>query len=462
MRKRHVAWGVAPVVALAWQVDRHWVAKPWSRLDFQIYYDAVHSMHATRLYDFKEEGVLLGFTYPPAAAVVLRPLTVVGATTAEQAWLVASALLSAAFVALVVWGVHRGGRAIDEGTAASYATASVAATAMLASMPVSLTLRLGQINALIAALVALDAVLLTRRSRLGGVASGVAAAIKVTPVLMIPALLLMRRRADAARAASAAVVVTGVAAVLAPHDSWAYFTDALYDTRRVGTGGGFNNSLRRLVESLHETDASWAVAVACGLVVLIAGFGIRRAALRGDYTEAVTITMLCSYLVSPITWGHHLYFCGPAIYLLWRRGHPVWRVLSLAGGVALLDPFEGGEGLTYSMWRLAFMVTALVVLSATEPRSVRGQRCHTAVGGVTFRLMVGAAERGARPQRVLGDEPREREGDHAERDREEEHVVQRVGEALDHAVAQERFELSDLRRAVAEVVGAEPAAGGEP
>ena len=40
----------------------------------------------------------------------------------------------------------------------------------------------------------------------------------------------------------------------------------------------------------------------------------------------------------------------------------------------MLDPFEGGEGPTYSLWRLAFMVAATVVLAATEPRAARVPR----------------------------------------------------------------------------------------
>ena len=338
--------------------------------------------------------------------------------------------------------------------------ASIATTLVIVSMPVSLTLRLGQINALIAFLVAFDAVLLTRRSRFGGIASGLAAAIKVTPALMIPALLVMNRRADAARAALTAVVVTGLAALVAPGDSWAYFTGALFDTRRVGHGGDFNGSLRRLIGSLHETDAPWVVAGVGVLVLLIAGLGVRRAALRNDMTEAVTITMLCTYVLSPITWGHHVFFCGPAVYLLWTRRDPFSAALALAGALVLLDPFEGGEGHVYSMWRLVFMVAAVVRADgddstprprtrrgarrrAGDDRSVRRQRRHAAVGGVAFGLIVGSADRQL-AQRVLGDEPREREGDEAERHREEEHVVQRVGEALDHVVAQDRLELADL------------------
>ena len=112
MRKRLVAWGAVPAFALAWQIERHWAEQPRSRLDFHIYYDAVSSMHAHRLYEFREGVFPLGFTYPPVAAMLLRPLTALSKAAAEQTWLVLSALLCGAFAALVVWGVHRGSAAI--------------------------------------------------------------------------------------------------------------------------------------------------------------------------------------------------------------------------------------------------------------------------------------------------------------------------------------------------------------
>ncbi|HVK88755.1 MAG TPA: glycosyltransferase 87 family protein, partial [Kofleriaceae bacterium] len=198
------------------------------------------------------------------------------------------------------------------------------------------------------------------------------------------------------------VVVTGLAALVAPGDSWAYFTGALFDTRRVGHGGDFNGSLRRLIGSLHETDAPWVVAGVGVLVLLIAGLGVRRAALRNDMTEAVTITMLCTYALSPITWGHHVFFCGPAVYLLWARRDPFSRALALAGALVLLDPFEGGEGHVYSMWRLVFMVAAVVVLTATTPRRVHAPvAVPVAVPDVAPATIVQCAGNGAMPPSVV-------------------------------------------------------------
>jgi alpha-1,2-mannosyltransferase len=346
-----------PAVAGVWQVQRHWQATPRARLDFHIYYDAVQAMHRSSIYDFKDRIFPLGFTYPPFAAVALRPLVAMHESLAEHAWLVVSAALTVVF-AMVTARLAALSTPIER---------AVAATVVVLAMPTSLTLRLGQINALIACLVVADAWAMQRRSRFGGVATGVAAAIKVTPAVLVPALVAAGRRREAACATGTAVLATATAALVRPGDTWRYFTDVVFDTGRVGRGGRFNDSLRRLADSA-VADRMLLYALVLGLVLTVTVVGIRAAARRDDLFEVVTITMVCSYLVSPITWGHHLFFVGPAAALLWRRGTVATRALALVGAILLLDPFEGGQGAPWAAWRIVFMTVALVALAATSGR----------------------------------------------------------------------------------------------
>ena len=58
-------------------------------------------MHGMSIYDFKEHIYPLGFTYPPFAALLLRPLAALQEPMAEHTWLVMSALLTLAFGALL-------------------------------------------------------------------------------------------------------------------------------------------------------------------------------------------------------------------------------------------------------------------------------------------------------------------------------------------------------------------------
>jgi alpha-1,2-mannosyltransferase len=351
---RRRSWIAAPALAAIWQVRREWDATPRARLDFHIYYDAVQAMHRSSIYDFKDRIFPLGFTYPPFAAVLLRPLVAMHESLAEHTWLVLSAALTVAFALVsvrmtaVVTGVER----------------AVASSVVVLAMPTTLTLRLGQINALIACLLAVDAWLMQRRNRVGGAATGIATAIKVTPAALLVALVVARRAREAARAVAVAATATVLAAVVRPDDTWRYFTDVVFDTGRVGRGGRFNDSLRRLVDS-GVADRTLLYVLALTLVLAATVVGVRAAARRDDVFGVVTITMVCSYLISPITWGHHLYFVAPAAILLWRRGTLPTRALALAGAVLVLDPFEGGQGATWAAWRIAFMAVALVVLAAT-------------------------------------------------------------------------------------------------
>jgi alpha-1,2-mannosyltransferase len=363
---------VAPAVAGVWQAHRHWNATPRARLDFHIYYDAVQAMHRTNIYDFKDRIFPLGFTYPPFAAVALRPLVAMHESLAEHLWLVLSAALTVVF-ALATARLAALRTPIER---------AVVATVVVLAMPTTLTLRLGQINALIACLVLLDAALVQRRSRVGGVATGIAAAIKVTPAVLVPALLVAGRGREATRAVATAALATAAAALVRPHDTWRYFTDVVFDTGRVGRGGRFNDSLRRLADSALA-DRTVIYALALALVLAATLVGIRAAAKRDDVFELVTITMVCSYLVSPITWGHHLYFVVPAVALLWRRGTVPTRLLALAGAVLSLDPFEGGQGASWAAWRIAFMTAAIVVLATTSARRAAESRRATPVPAIS-------------------------------------------------------------------------------
>ena len=101
-------------------------------------------------------------------------------------------------------------------------------------------------------------------------ATGIAAAIKLTPALVIVALVAMGRRKDAARAALTVLVASAFAALVRPRDTWQYFTNVVYDTRRVGRGGQFNDSLRRVVSA--DIADSWRVYVALAVVVALSTF----------------------------------------------------------------------------------------------------------------------------------------------------------------------------------------------
>ncbi|MCZ9339656.1 glycosyltransferase 87 family protein, partial [Streptomyces sp. TRM76130] len=128
------------------------------------------------------------------------------------------------------------------------------------------------------------------------------------------------------RAAGVATAVaagaTALAARVAPDASRFYWTEAMWDTTRVGRLGYVSNqSLQGVLARLGEPDrAVWAAAVL--LVLGVWAWRTRRALAAADWTAAFALTGLAACLVSPVTWVHHLVWLLPSFAVLLRTGHP--------------------------------------------------------------------------------------------------------------------------------------------
>lgn len=283
--------------------------------DLRVYYGAVNGWihHGGRLYDYRVPGTTYGFTYPPFAAVSMLPMSLVGLHTAIAGALV----LNLAALALVL-------HLLTEGAWRRHGWFGCALGLCLLALyePLRDTFSFGQVNLLLLALVLTDARLLaTGRERLAGVGIGLAAAVKLTPAVFIGLLLLARRWRAAAVASAVTAAATGLAAWVDPAASRFYWTEALWDTDRVGRLAYVSNqSLQGILARLGVMDrAVWAGAV---LVVLgIWAWRTRRAVAAADWPTAFALTGATACLVSPITWVHHLVWLLPAFAVLVRTGH---------------------------------------------------------------------------------------------------------------------------------------------
>ncbi|MGC0335828.1 glycosyltransferase 87 family protein [Streptomyces sp. SLBN-8D4] len=284
--------------------------------DLRVYHGAVDTWvhHGGRLYDYRVPGTTYGFTYPPFAAVAMLPMALLDLRAAIAVGL----LLNLAALAVVVrlltgpsWRRH------------GWYGCALGVCALALFEPLRDTFSFGQVNLLLLALVLVDAWLLaTGRERWAGMGIGLAAAVKLTPALFIGLLLLARRGRAAAVATVVALTATGFAALVAPDASRFYWTDAMWDTTRVGRLDYVSNqSLQGILARLGETDrVVWAVAVLLTLGVW--AVRARRAVAAGDWAAAFALTGLTACLVSPITWVHHLVWLLPSFAVLVRTGHP--------------------------------------------------------------------------------------------------------------------------------------------
>jgi alpha-1,2-mannosyltransferase len=354
-----------------------WTSEGTSRIDFYVYAEAISASGSMSLYDFQYRILGLPFLYPPFAAIVLWPLSAMTNSTGESLWWCVTAACSVWFLAVVGWSIAP--VAARRWPRSPFADPEVAVLSCVAAgvwtMPVLLNGRLGQVNALVAALIVTDLVLLRRRSALAGVGTGLAAAIKVTPALLIPYLFLAGRRRASAVAATSFVVATGIAAVVYPSDTWRFFRSELWSTRRApDVDTFFNNTIRRVAAGLPNDRLELLVWALVSLLVLVVAFRRAvRADRAGNVLAAFTLVMLASYLVSPLTWGHHLFFLIPAVLWWLVTADAWWRwALGAVAVVALVDPMGLGETPSMSLVRIAVMAVMVFALPTelAEPQSV--------------------------------------------------------------------------------------------
>ncbi len=279
---------------------------------------------ASPLYDWTgPNGVQ--FTYPPFAAAVFAVASVLPWTVLR--W--AMTLASLAALGLSAWLTFGALGYRDRPKVRLGATFGVSALALLTE-PVQQTLSLGQVNLLLMLLVVADLLTGTapvpgaRTRWWHGIGIGIAAGIKLTPLIFIPYLLLVRkfRQAATATAVFAATVALGYA--ILPRDSGRYWADRLFlnANRIVFLGTRGNQSLRgvatRLAGSVTSGAAPWIAAAA--LVVII---GLITAAVlyrAGHPVPAMLACALTGLLVSPLTWDHHWVWVALGIALLAHLG----------------------------------------------------------------------------------------------------------------------------------------------
>jgi alpha-1,2-mannosyltransferase len=240
-----------------------WFLAPWRpHLDLDVYrLGARMWLSGGDLYGLLPPTIIgnhLPFTYPPVAAVLFTPFTLVPLPVAGVV------LTALSVVALVV--VPR----------LTPARVAVVLPVALLLEPVRETLGFGQVNLLLMALVALDC--LHRRPRWPrGVLVGLAAAIKLTPAAFVLFFLLRGGRRAAVTALGSFVAVTAIGFAVNPAGSVRYWTSTVFDPGRIGeVSFEANQSIKGVLARLGvESGAVWRVLAA--VVVAVGAIAGRRA-----------------------------------------------------------------------------------------------------------------------------------------------------------------------------------------
>ncbi len=310
MRRSRLLDGPAPVLVLV-GVAAVAAGLRGDFTDLSVYqYGGRAVLDALPVYESDDPVTGLPFTYPPFAAVLLVPMAWWPAWMAAALWTAAS--LGA--LALVVVLVRRAyGR-----TAPGWLVALLTGGA-LALEPVWQNLTFGQINLLLMLVVLVDLVGPARRW--SGVLVGIAAGVKLSPLVFVVLLVLVGRRTAAGRAVLVFAATVAVGFLVMPRSAASYWTDGLLDAGRVGPPQLAHNqsaygALTRLLDASPPTWVWLAVAAPLSLAALVVGAGWWR---RGDPVLGTCLAAVAMLIASPVSWSHHWVWAVPVALTLWER-----------------------------------------------------------------------------------------------------------------------------------------------
>jgi alpha-1,2-mannosyltransferase len=273
----------------------HWARK--DGLDLHVYRAGISSWFDGRNpYDGVFTLHHLSFTYPPFALLALSPLNWASfAFTQSVLWVVSIGAL--AIAVYVISG--RGGRTLVA------PSLSWACLAVLVVEPARTNLDYGQVNALLLCMILVDLLVVPRRHR--GWLIGLAAAIKLTPLVFLAIPLLERDWKTLSRGIAGALGATGLM-WLWPNVSRTYWTRDVFDVKRVG-GVAFvgNQSLNGMFHRWpFPFTGEFSLWIVASLATLSMGLYVASRCLKQNRVAAAILCLaFVGLLISPISWTHH-------------------------------------------------------------------------------------------------------------------------------------------------------------
>ncbi len=344
-----------------------WYSATEPEMDDQVYRMGAQHLFGPDLYSSQIEvlGRHLSFTYPPFAALLFWPISHLSVFAGQFVW---NAINLAALFALIT---------VSIAAARSRRLASTdCRTALLLLLPVALLfypvrsdLALGQINIVLILMIVVD--LTTGVSWRGhsfprGLLIGLAAAVKLTPLVFIPYLLVSRQWRAACNATLTFLLVTGALFAVSPSASWSYFTKDAFDVKRVGnslTTG--NQALHAAIIRAHLTPSSALIDL---IEVMVFSGGVAIAAAAYRRSSPLLAALVCAatgLLVSPISWLHHYVWIVPAvIWLAVGHDRPAkgawWALVATLTFVVVPPTSSGGSGPLWFVRDDAYVIAAVV------------------------------------------------------------------------------------------------------
>lgn len=341
--------------------------------DFGVYLAAARDVvHGQPLYvaflhhPFPDATLRPAYIYPPSFALLVAPLGLLSDGVAAAVWLgIEQASLAVALIVVVRW--LRPTR---------WAVAALL-FATLTFYPLWVDVVQGQANLLVLLLVTVGIVGILRGQPAFGAAIGAAAALKLTPVILIVWLLLERRFRAAAFVLGGFALLTGAGFILRFHDTLTYFSQVLPALAR-GTAFYANQSLAGVLDRTLSTNPytqpwialSWVSVLVIAAAVILIGWWWWQTRPQAALARGAAFIPLIP-LLSSVTWTHHLVIVLPVVWFaviaLAERDWPPVPTAALSGVLLLFSIFSRwpvGPAFGQTGFRAAQTMEPVVFLAA--------------------------------------------------------------------------------------------------
>jgi alpha-1,2-mannosyltransferase len=341
--------------------------------DFGVYLAAARDIvHGQPLYaaflhhPFPDATLRPAYIYPPSFALLVAPLGLLPDGAAAAVWMaIEQASLAIAVVVVLRWR-----------RPTSWAIAALLFVT-LTFYPLWVDVVQGQANLLVLLLVTVGIVGILRGRPGFGVALGAAAALKLTPLILVVWLLLDRRFRAAAFVVGGFAILTGAGLLLRFQDTLAYFGQVL-PALAGGTAFYANQSLAgvldRTVSSNPYTQPwialSWVWMLFVVAAAILIGWWWWQTRRQTPTVRAVAFIPLIP-LLSSVTWTHHLVIVLPLIWCsviaLAERDRPPLPAAALSGVLLLFSVFSrwpAGPAFGQAGFRTAQTMDPVVLLAA--------------------------------------------------------------------------------------------------
>jgi len=336
-------------------------------------------------------GAPFSFTYPPFAALLFSA----GAGAAVGAMKIA--LTAGSLVALTVLsGQALAATGVRRRPEIVFAVSALA----LQTWPVAYTFHLGEVNLILAALIGADLLRPRDGAWWQGIGTGLAAGVKLTPLIFVAYLALTGRVRAAAVAAGTFAVTVAAGFTWLPASSRTFWLGGVFGNQnRIGdpanpSDQSLAGAMARLAGTVDPPRLWWLVAA---LAVGLAGLAVAVWAHRRGYRMAgLVCCAVTGLLVSPISWTHHWVWAVPLLVWLtaaaWRRRSAAWALAAVTAAVVFSDytpiPWPGHPADAarmvasdlYVLFGLAMLAAVGVALA--RARRIRPGRNPDATGGL--------------------------------------------------------------------------------